>query len=159
MPSNRELRREIEALSEELGVSVSTSGMSNAKLTQLAEDLRSQQSGSESAEPAEKSSEPEQPRFSSLTRSSSPAPASVSSEQKPSASASSGSSPSPSPAASPAGSEQSKPLAGKYYIAPGKTCTSRRGILESGTEVRPEYFSGGKRTLGELVDKGIVIKR
>lgn len=161
MPSNRELRSEIEALSEELGVSVSASGLSNAKLTELLEDLKAKR---------------EQPRLSSLTRGPSvPAPSPVveeTIEENPSPTPPPAPpAPDPDPPAPPpvnGAPEMGGPPAPKpkavdrsypYTIAPGKSCTSLRGILGPGKQAKPEYFSGGQKTLDHLVEKGIVIKR
>jgi len=164
MPSNRELKREAEALGEELGVSVDTAGLNNAKLVDLVSELKAKRGDA----PVE-SHEPEQPRVSSLTRAASrPAEPEPFEEPEPSAPEpqTEPDPPAPEPvngAPEMGGPPDPKPAAPAlkypYTVAQGKACTSLRGILGPGQQANPEYFSGGQRTLDQLVDKGIVIKR
>lgn len=46
-----------------------------------------------------------------------------------------------------------------YRIAPGKSLTSKKGVLDEGDEVKAEYFSGGQETLDHNVDRGFIIKK
>ena len=46
-----------------------------------------------------------------------------------------------------------------YRVAPGKSITSKKGILAEGDEVKAEYLPGGKETLDNNVDRGFIIKK
>lgn len=47
-----------------------------------------------------------------------------------------------------------------YYVAPGKSLTSKKGILSGDTsdEVKAEYLGGGKDALAAFVKSGHVLK-
>jgi hypothetical protein len=45
-----------------------------------------------------------------------------------------------------------------YVVAPGKSVTCKKGIINSGKEINPEWVYGGVDTLNNLVTKKIVIK-
>ncbi len=45
-----------------------------------------------------------------------------------------------------------------YSMAPGKSITSRRGIVGPGEEVRAEWFVGGKDTIEKCVKSGHIVK-
>ena len=47
-----------------------------------------------------------------------------------------------------------------YYVAPGKSVTSKRGILDgdAADEVEAKDFEGGQAVLDDLVELGVVIK-
>lgn len=47
-----------------------------------------------------------------------------------------------------------------FYVAPGKSLTSRKGILSGDTEdeVKAEYLGGGKQALDAFVKSGHVLK-
>lgn len=44
-----------------------------------------------------------------------------------------------------------------FYICDGKAVTSRKGTLEPGDEIKPEWV-GGKDRIEELIEAGIVAK-
>lgn len=46
-----------------------------------------------------------------------------------------------------------------WIVAPGLEITSRRGILKSGDEVKPQYFKHGQKTIDDLISNGSVIKK
>ena len=58
---------------------------------------------------------------------------------------------------------ESKPAveskASGYVVAPRRSITSRRGLIDAGEEVRAEDFAGGSERLDELVKAGAVVKR
>ena len=45
-----------------------------------------------------------------------------------------------------------------YSIAPGKSLTSKKGILQGGDEIKASYLAGGDASLATHVKNGIVIK-
>ena len=45
-----------------------------------------------------------------------------------------------------------------YYVADGKSLVCRKGVLDSGDEMKAEYSAGGQESLDALVKKGVVIK-
>lgn len=56
--------------------------------------------------------------------------------------------------------KQPKPKKPPFYVAPGKSLTSKKGILSGDTsdEVKAEYLSGGKKALDAFVESGHVLK-
>ena len=45
-----------------------------------------------------------------------------------------------------------------FYVADGKSLTCKKGVLDSGEEVKAAYLGGGKDSLAALVKSGHVIK-
>jgi len=45
-----------------------------------------------------------------------------------------------------------------YKVAPGKSITSKKGILGPGEEVKTEYMSGGQKTIDDRIKSGHIIK-
>ena len=45
-----------------------------------------------------------------------------------------------------------------FSVAPGKAITSKRGILDSGSEVKADDLAGGKESLKSLIKSGHVIE-
>jgi len=46
----------------------------------------------------------------------------------------------------------------KYRVSEGNAITSSVGILESGREVKEEYFTGGMSVISDLIERGLVIE-
>lgn len=47
----------------------------------------------------------------------------------------------------------------QYYVEPGKSLSTRKGILTDHCEAKPEYFGeGGDKRMKELLEKGILYK-
>lgn len=63
-------------------------------------------------------------------------------------------------AASKGKGKKAKPKKPPFYVAPGKSLTSKKGILSGDTEaeVKAEYFAGGKEALDAFVESGHVLK-
>jgi len=45
-----------------------------------------------------------------------------------------------------------------YKVAPGKSITSKKGILGPGEEVKAEYMSGGQKTIDDRIESGHITK-
>ena len=41
-----------------------------------------------------------------------------------------------------------------FYMADGKSITSKKGVLSDGDEVKAEYLNGGKKTIDQFVKSG-----
>lgn len=56
--------------------------------------------------------------------------------------------------------KKAKPKKPPFYVAPGKSLTSKKGILsgDNEAEVKAEYFAGGKEALDAFVESGHVLK-
>jgi hypothetical protein len=56
--------------------------------------------------------------------------------------------------------KQPKPTRPPFYVAPGKSLTSKKGILSGDTadEVKAEFLTGGKKALDAFVKSGHVLK-
>lgn len=52
-----------------------------------------------------------------------------------------------------------EPELGAYCVAPGRSITSRRGILGPGTQVLPRDVSGGEERLAHLERAGVLQRR
>lgn len=46
----------------------------------------------------------------------------------------------------------------EYRVAPGRSITSKRGILGPGTVLTPRVFHGGEEDMRRLIVKGYVVK-
>ena len=46
-----------------------------------------------------------------------------------------------------------------YVVAKGKSTTSCKGILDAGTPLKPEFFSGGQVTLDAMIKSGLAVRR
>jgi len=45
-----------------------------------------------------------------------------------------------------------------FFIAEGKSMTSKKGILAPGAEVKPEFVSGGQETIDFHVKRGTIVE-
>jgi hypothetical protein len=157
MATNRELAEEAKSLAKTLSMEVDTTGLGNAKLTELVESLRAKTGEATKAE----SGGTQEGATSAGDGSTAPAatapaaskPATPEATRPPIDGASDGSQGGPPPAA------KARPKARwPFTIAPGKSVTSKRGIRGPGDEVRATDFRGGEERLAQLVAAGVVIK-
>ena len=177
-PSNRELAAEAKKLGTKLGLEVSTTGLNKAKLLELVADLRAKIAAA--AAPA--TDTPPSAAPSGAIRADSDTSDGEVDGDTPKASAEPEPEPEPEPdreAAEPAPDtdreeaeedrepepepefselERAEPV---LRVAPGKSMTTRRGLLGEGTEVRPEDFHGERADIEarveQLIDAGALV--
>lgn len=130
MPSNNELAAEAVELAAKLETTVETDGLDNKELVALVKDLRAKVTDAETSTQADDQGEDEATKAAQAKK-----------------------------AARVAG-KSPKPKRPPFYVAPGKSLTSRKGILSGDTadEVKPEYLNGGKKALDAFVESGHVLK-
>lgn len=139
MSSNKELITEVNELASALGKSVRTWGLSNTELQALADDLRRQkeQTGGQSAGQGGQAG-----------------------GQQPGGQTESSDDDEKKEKAKSSGEDKDKDEddGEEYVIAPGTSLTSARGILGPGTKVSAKDFTGGKKTLDDLIKNKSVVK-
>lgn len=146
MASNRELAAKAAELGEALGRDVvNTDGLNNQALTALVEELQSAVDARAAAAP--------QPVGDELSDTMPATPSAKHAAEEPETVAELVAD-APAPAEPPAVSS-SEPT---YVIAPGRSLTSLRDILDAGTAVTARDFLHGQETLDHLVEVGAVLK-
>lgn len=152
MASNRELKAEIETLSKELGVTVSTDRLNNEKLTELRDQLLEQKALLDQLEEADRA------------KSEQTAPEPAQSAESVQEGATREEAPESTPAPPPPPPAQVVAVAGpfdpsaRYVVAPGKSLSTRRGIRGPGSTITANELGNGVETLCFLYERGFVIR-
>lgn len=147
MASNKELIDEAEALSRELGLEVPrTQGLGNTSLTELVAGLRERRDSKAAAQGG--ASRP------SAAPAGAPPPPAAKQPRPPVNGADDGTTGGPPQKAAPKPAKTRFP----YAVAPGKSLTTRRGVLGPGAEIRPADVADGEKQLEHLVGRGYVVK-
>ncbi len=164
MPSNKELIEEAKAIAAKLGLEVTTEGLNNAKLTELVADLKAKEAAASGASEATKpAAAAPTPRAGGAQRSTSSTKTAAAQPKPPlvdGAGPTKLGGPPPPPPPPPAPAPRAR---FPYAIAPGKSITSRKGVLGPGEEVLPRYFNeadeaAGMKVIEDLVAKGYIVK-
>ena len=172
MPTNRELKADALALAEELGITVSVSGLNNAALVELVADLRVKRSAAPptSADATDDVATDDGPHDREIVPPvATPAPdarqflAGVLPRVARRAAGTERSTPLPMTPTRRAGTQPSTLPFGlgrrsaEYVVANDRSVNSRRGMLQGGADVRSTDFSADALT--RLISTGAVVKR
>lgn len=154
---SKNLAKEALALGKELGVEISVNGLNRSKLEALVADLRSQKAARSSEAPVGGGAVRKPKAGGSASKGDSKGP---SAEPAASSSEGAGSSSSNPTGDSPEqGSPAPKRKGSRVVVAPGRSVTSRRGILGPGSEVVPDDFAGdGQSVIKRLLSRGVFVR-
>jgi len=131
MPSNKDLKNEIQLISEKLELEIDTNGLNNRQLVETLSDLKAKERDMEletqadsaaAKEPEAKEPEAKEPE-----------------------------------AKEPEAKELKKAL--KIYVKKGKAITTKRGILSDGDEIKESDIHNGEKELERLLKSGYLEKK